>query len=96
MSSVLKRVENREGWFSHSLLHLENVAPTLLSDSTSKYLWYDYPYHLTDNECKLIGTYPIDYNFKKIQPCYLIGMSVPPVMTAQIANQIKIQWLDKL
>jgi site-specific DNA-cytosine methylase len=29
-------------------------------------------------------------------PEYLIGMSVPPVMTAQISNQIKIQWLDKI
>jgi len=26
---------------------------------------------------------------------YLIGMSVPPVMTAQIAHQIWLQWLSK-
>jgi hypothetical protein len=45
---------------------------------------------------KLFGTYPLDYNFKSIEPKYLIGMSVPPVMTAQIANQIKIQWLDNI
>jgi len=38
----------------------------------------------------------MDYNFKNIKPKYLIGMSVPPVMTAQIANQIKLQWLDKI
>ena len=43
-----------------------------------------------------IGSYPLDYNFNGIEPKYLIGMSVPPVMTAQIANQIKLQWLDKL
>ena len=36
------------------------------------------------------------YNFKEINPKYLIGMSVPPVMTAQIANQIWIQWLSKI
>jgi DNA (cytosine-5)-methyltransferase 1 len=96
MSQVLKRVENRDGWFSHSLLNQKEVCPTLLSDSTSKNLWNDYPYHLTSNEAKLIGTYPIDYDFQDVTPCYLIGMSVPPVMTAQIANQIKIQWLDKI
>jgi DNA (cytosine-5)-methyltransferase 1 len=96
MSSVLKRVEGREGWFSHSLLHLDSVCPTLLSDSTSKNLWFDYPYHLNNHESILIGSYPQDYNFKKINPCYLIGMSVPPVMTAQIANQIYIQWLSKI
>lgn len=51
---------------------------------------------LVKNEYCKIGTYPLDYNFKKIEPKYLIGMSVPPVMTAQISNQIKIQWLDKM
>jgi DNA (cytosine-5)-methyltransferase 1 len=34
----------------------------------------------------------MDYNFKKIDPQYLIGMSVPPVMTAQIATEIYNQW----
>jgi DNA (cytosine-5)-methyltransferase 1 len=56
----------------------------------------DYPNRVTMDECKLIGTYPIDYDFQDVEPNYLIGMSVPPVMTAQIANQIKIQWLDKI
>lgn len=51
---------------------------------------------LNDSEVSVIGTYPLDYNFKTIEPKYLIGMSVPPVMTAQIANQIKIQWLDNI
>jgi DNA (cytosine-5)-methyltransferase 1 len=54
------------------------------------------PRRLNYQEEKQIGTYPIDYNFKGLQPRYLIGMSVPPVMTAQIANQIRLQWLDKL
>lgn len=40
-----------------------------------------------------IGSFPLDYNFKSVEPKYLIGMSVPPVMTAQIAHQIYLQWL---
>jgi DNA (cytosine-5)-methyltransferase 1 len=47
-----------------------------------------------DELCK-IGSYPMDYNFKTIRPMYLVGMSVPPVMIAQIANQIFIQWFSK-
>lgn len=43
----------------------------------------------------LIGSYPLDYNFKCIEPKYLIGMSVPPVMTAQISHKIYTQWLSK-
>jgi len=42
------------------------------------------------------GTYPVDYNFKGMKPKYLIGMSVPPVMVAQIATEIYNQWLTKL
>ena len=41
-----------------------------------------------------IGTYPIDYNFQGNKPQYLIGMSVPPVMTAQVATRVFEQWLD--
>ena len=50
----------------------------------------------SDKEIMQIGSYPLDYDFKGIEPKYLIGMSVPPVMTAQIANQIWEQWLSKI
>jgi DNA (cytosine-5)-methyltransferase 1 len=48
---------------------------------------------LSKNEVCLIGSYPIDYNFKSLKWHYLIGMSVPPVMTAQVATEINNQWL---
>ena len=47
---------------------------------------------LNDRELFLGGTFPLDYDFMKIDPNYLIGMSVPPVMMAQIAYQIYLQW----
>jgi DNA (cytosine-5)-methyltransferase 1 len=49
--------------------------------------------YLSDAEKKLIGSYPVDYNFLNVDPGYLIGMSVPPVMTAQIATRIYEQWI---
>ena len=49
--------------------------------------------YLCDAELKLCGTYPTDYNFLKNGVSYLIGMSVPPVMTAQVASRIYEQWL---
>lgn len=39
---------------------------------------------------KVSDVYKANHN-----PKYLIGMSVPPVMTAQIANQIYLQWFKK-
>lgn len=47
-------------------------------------------------ELCLCGTFPQDYNFLNNEPKYILGMSVPPVMTAQIANQIYLQWLSKI
>ena len=47
---------------------------------------------MNDSEIKRAGSYPQDYNFKKVQAKYLIGMSVPPVMIAQISHQIYLQW----
>jgi DNA (cytosine-5)-methyltransferase 1 len=41
------------------------------------------------------GTFPEDYSFNGLKPKYLIGMSVPPVMMAQIADRIKSNWFDK-
>jgi len=57
---------------------------------------WDRSEHLCDNIMKVCGSYPMDYMFKNIDARYLIGMSVPPVMTAQIAHQIYSQWLSKL
>lgn len=71
------------------------VSDTVLGSSGVGY-HNKYIREVNNLETKLIGTYPLDYNFKSIEPKYLIGMSVPPVMTAQISNQIKIQWLDKI
>lgn len=51
---------------------------------------------LNKNELCNGGTYPMDYDFKGIKPKYLIGMSVPPLMTVKIAEQVYNQWLSKL
>ena len=53
---------------------------------------------LNNIEFKLGGTYPLDYNFDSGKGNsnyvgYLIGMSVPPVMMAQIATEIYEQWI---
>lgn len=56
----------------------------------------DEPRFLNTEERILGGTFPLDYIFGKSKPHYIIGMSVPPVMVAQIATRIHDQWLSKL
>jgi DNA (cytosine-5)-methyltransferase 1 len=81
-------------FFSNQKVDPKEVLNTIAS-GTYKFHWKQ-PREISDNEFCQCGTYPLDYNFKTIEPKYLIGMSVPPVMTAQIAHQIWLQWISKI
>ena len=82
--------------FNRTFQKENEVICTIASSAGSWIVRKDKPEEISEKDLIKAGTYPLDYNFKKVEPRYLIGMSVPPVMTAQIANQIKIQWLDKI
>ena len=51
---------------------------------------------LTKKEIMLVSTFPLDYEPNPLNISYACGMSVPPVMTAQIAEKIYEQWLSKI
>jgi DNA (cytosine-5)-methyltransferase 1 len=93
-ADICLRVQKRNANWNCIIIDKCDTFPTIVS--SSHYYTWDICGKIADNEYCQVGTYPLDYNFKDIEPKYLIGMSVPPVMTAQIANQIKIQWLDKI
>lgn len=94
ISNINERLYNKVSGFNAGIVHDEQVKGTITSTELD-YRYFD-KMQLSKNDYCVCGTYPLDYNFKKIEPKYLIGMSVPPVMTAQIANQIRLQWLDKI
>lgn len=81
--------------FSSMKLSDTEVCSTITANQCEGFFHSTEKRKISENECKLIGTYPMDYNFKELRPMYLIGMSVPPVMTAQIANQMFLQWFNK-
>jgi len=81
--------------FNQNYLYDDIVCGTLVSKEDGHILFNEGKY-LSDTERMKIGSYPLDYNFGKLRTYYLIGMSVPPVMTAQIAKQVYEQWLSKL
>ena len=84
--------ENR---FGDVMLNLDKPSPTITTE-INRY-WIDENTLIDKNTTSFIGSYPIDYNHLKFNnPQYLIGMSVPPVMMAQIATEIYNQWLSKL
>lgn len=88
-------------WFNSAKVDRNKAINTVAASaraSASGFYHYSEPRHLNVEEYQLAGTYPMDYNFTEFNsnPVYLIGMSVPPIMTARIADEIYDQWLSKL
>ena len=96
LSHIHKRETGVAKRFNAVFVNGSETPQTLCAGADSIPIRHDYPNRITNKECCLIGSYPTDYDFNKIEPNYLIGMSVPPVMTAQISNQIYNQWLKKI
>jgi DNA (cytosine-5)-methyltransferase 1 len=87
---ICLRTEKKQKSFGRVLIKKNDYAPTIVSGN--QYIYFDEFKEISNQDIQQIGSYPLDYNFKKIEPKYLIGMSVPPVMTAQVATEIYNQW----
>ena len=86
--------KNPNAQFQYKYLYMDKVANTITAGEQC--VLFNYPRYRNYDELCDCGTFPKDYNFLKNKPQYLIGMSVPPVMTAQIATKIYEQWLSKI
>lgn len=84
------------GAVGFSYMVVPNIVPLTVIANTHDLCYHDKLHYITDEELRAIGTYPQDYKFLDNREKYLIGMSVPPVMTAQIATEIHDQWLSKI
>ena len=90
---ITERLNGTGSCFSDVFAKDELPLPTI----TSKGGIYDFEngHFISDNSFMKGGSYPLDYDFKGNKVAYLVGMSVPPVMTAQISSQIYEQWLAR-
>jgi len=96
-SDINERVHKKFSGFNAMIRHDDEVCGTITSRETDR-RYFDGKI-CTDKDILLTGSYPLDYNFlnetkSKSAIKYLVGMSVPPVMTAQIATKIHEQWLS--
>lgn len=95
--NAFSSVHPKGHWFNAYKLDWNSIFPTLTASGGNAEPFHpEIPRKINKIEYCCGGTYPQDYNFKSIEPKYLIGMSVPPVMTAQISHQIYLQWLIKI
>lgn len=93
-NDINQRLHNKTSGFNAEIVHDNSVKCTITS---AEYDWrYCDGLMLHDLDYIQCGTYPLDYNFGDQKPKYLIGMSVPPIMIAQISHQIYLQWLSKI
>lgn len=86
------RLKGKASGFTVVKLHKQKPAPTITATDVSRH--WDQCRKLTYREWKRLGSYPDDYQAKsdKIGK-YMIGMSVPPKMTEQVARAVIDQWL---
>ena len=92
---VTTRLYGRRLTFNTQFAYADRVCNCLTGKEDSTVL-FDHPCYLSQSEVCSIASFPADYNFAGNKPHYVCGMSVPPIMMAQIANQIYEQWLSKI
>jgi len=88
-----KRLYGKDGYFKSILVGGNDVCNTVIAGDAL--VLKDEPRHLNNTELVLAGSFPGDYDFGGLARQYLIGMSVPPVMMAQVSYQVYKQWLSK-
>lgn len=91
LSDINKRWKGKETGYTARIIKDNEVCYTLCA-SNGMIRDCDESY-MSDDDCRNVQTFPQDYDFGKESPAYICGMSVPPVMMAQIAAEVYKQWL---
>jgi DNA (cytosine-5)-methyltransferase 1 len=98
-ADTLLRIENRDSNFNAKYIYNDKPVPTIASSDGAKLTLFDTPRRMNTVELIHAQSFPLDYDFNTevaSNKKYLLGMSVPPVMVAQIASRIYEQWLKVL
>ena len=90
LSDINVRVSRKYTSFTRPIYQDHNVANTLIAQGgiirAADKTW------LHPNDARNITTFPQDYDFGSQNPQYICGMSVPPVMMAQVSSAVYEQW----
>lgn len=93
---VKKRLGEETSSFNQLFVSPDNSLPTIIANSYHKIMHWNKPLYLSKREITIGSSFPLDYDFDKEHPEYICGMSVPPVMIANIADAIWEQWLCRM
>lgn len=90
MAESKVRAGGKYSSFTRPYIYSDKVCPTI---TTTPGLLFDFPRKLNEDEIKRCSSFPLDYYAPQGKLLWLCGMSVPPVMTAQLSYQIYLQIL---
>lgn len=91
LGDINKRWKGNTTQFNSALVKDQDVCTTLVSGAVA-YRYADGD-AFSEQDCVNVQTFPQDYDFGKEPVQYVTGMSVPPVMMANIATEVYRQWL---
>ena len=90
------RTRGKRAFFNYMYAYRDRVCPTITAHA-EMITHVDTPLSLSKREVVLASTFPLDYDFGEGTAWRILcGMSVPPVMMAQVASRVREQWLDKI
>lgn len=92
--SCARNGENPNKFFNCKYLY-DNAVPNTVAGKDYCIVFNEGRFR-NNTEIKLCSSWPLDYQFPQGSADYICGMSVPPVMMAQIASRINEQWLSKI
>jgi DNA (cytosine-5)-methyltransferase 1 len=95
-ADINMRTKGKNIGFTSCIVADSAVCNTICATNGSNLISAQSRRFLSIRELMLCGSFPLDYNFLDAEPKYVIGMSVPPVMTARIASEVAKQWLDAI
>ena len=94
LADINMRESGKTAGFTQMIIPDDDAAQTLTANGTI-FRFCDGK-RVTREDIINVQTFPQDYDFLNQQPQYICGMSVPPVMMAHIAGEIRDQWFSKI
>lgn len=93
IKDIKKRLYGKESNFNDIIYRDCDVAQTITASGQGiracDKSW------LSGKDCANVTTFPQDYDFGDQIPKYVTGMSVPPVMMAQVSTAVYEQWFNR-
>lgn len=87
-----RKLNTLNAFFGSAIQYDEDVPRTLTAQGSTVY-WSE-KRNINNTELVRMSSFPSDYDFMGLDARFVCGMSVPPLMTAQIAKKIKEQWFN--